>query len=527
MKEKMADKVVKPNAINVYSLRTTIEDLKKQGELVETDQPVDPDLEFAALQKRMDGGPTTLFNHVKGYDHARFVMNLFAKRERVDELFGFKDAKDRTKKLAQAVRSPLKPVIVDRENAPVQEVVKTGKDLNVNDLIVPIRHTEKEEEPTIGSGVSVLSGRFFDGGTHVGYNRMNFRWDDVATFQVAPGSHIWMSMNKFYKKERIPITMNFGIPPAATIAAGGGFDYVMLPYGCDELGIAGAIQGSPIELVPAATVDGAYSIAGAEYVIEGYLDPTDRRFETEMAEKTKQQGEHPFHPEWAGYMGKAYRAPTFHVTAVTHRRLESRPIIQPMIVHGAEENTIQTTTREGALYELADRIMPGFTEDVHIPFSMTDWGGAVYQVNKRNAVDEGYQRNILVSALGTSRGMRMAIAVDTDINIYSMDDLMWALTTRVSPQSDMLNPLPGAAGQAFQPSEGLIAGAKEHKGSTTRFEGGMAIDATVPYGMSEHYERPKYPIHRVDMSHWFSDEVIKKVDSEQEGWIKMLSQTGW
>jgi len=34
-----------------------------------------------------------------------------------------------------------------------------------------------------------------------------------------------------------------------------------------------------------------------------------------------------FHPRWAGYMGKAYKAPTFHVTAVTMRKPETKPII--------------------------------------------------------------------------------------------------------------------------------------------------------------------------------------------------------
>ncbi|HBS60112.1 MAG TPA: ubiquinone biosynthesis protein UbiD, partial [Firmicutes bacterium] len=93
-------------------------------------------------------------------------------------------------------------------------------------------------------------------------------------------------------------------------------------------------------------------------------------------------------------------------------------------------------------------------------FAMTDWGGAIFQVDKRNAVDEGYQRNILVSALGTSRGMRLAIAVDKDIDIYSMDDIMWALSTRVNPQTDLIVPVPGGAGQTFQPSERAGAGGR-------------------------------------------------------------------
>ena len=37
---------------------------KRQGDLIETDKPVDPDLEVTGLQKHMDGGCPVLFNVV-------------------------------------------------------------------------------------------------------------------------------------------------------------------------------------------------------------------------------------------------------------------------------------------------------------------------------------------------------------------------------------------------------------------------------------------------------------------------------
>ena len=54
---------------------------------------------------------------------------------------------------------------------------------------------------------------------------------------------MWQIMTEHYSdKDPIPLTMNFGIPPAAQLAAGSGFDYVVLPKGCDELGVGGAIH---------------------------------------------------------------------------------------------------------------------------------------------------------------------------------------------------------------------------------------------------------------------------------------------
>lgn len=124
---------------------------------------------------------------------------------------------------------------------------------------------------------------------------------------------------EYYKKEPIPLSINIGTPPAATLITGAGFLYVIFPRGCDELGIAGALQGFPIEMVKCKTID-AYAIAESEYVLEGYLDTTKKVWESPLAEKDQKQGVYPFHPEWTGYMGKAYRTYQFNVTAITHRK---------------------------------------------------------------------------------------------------------------------------------------------------------------------------------------------------------------
>src|SRR5205823_6410719 len=284
-------------------LRSALEWLRGQGDLIETDKPVDPDLEITGLQKHLDGGCPVLFNNVKGKPHHRVVTNLFGDIKVINKMFGWKDDAERVKKLAYALRRPLKPVEVAQNEAPCQEHV------------VAIRHTTYEPELTVGSAIRCVTGEQFDGGSDLGYNRMNFRWGNVGTFQISPGSHMWQVVNKYYKSnEKVPITMCFGVPPACTLLAGAGFDYAVLPMGCDEIGIAGAVQGTPIRLVKARTVE-AMAIADSELVLEGYVDPRDRRFETKESEEAGIQGRFHFHPEWAGYMGKAYKAPTFHVTA--------------------------------------------------------------------------------------------------------------------------------------------------------------------------------------------------------------------
>ena len=360
--------------MHLRDLRGTLAWLKARGELLETDKEVDPDLEVTGLQKLMDGGHPVLFNNVKGKPNHRVLTNLFGDITVINAMFGWASDKERTQKLARALSRPLPPQEIPQGEAPCQEVVITNPN-DVADYLVPIRHTALESELTVGSGIRCVSGTTFDGGTDVGYNRMNFRWGNVGTFQISPGSHMWQVVSEaFRRKERVPLTFCFGVPPACTLLAGAAFDYVILPYGCDELGVAGAAQGFPIRVVKARTVD-AWAIADSEIVLEGYVDPRDTRFETAEAEADKTQGKHHFHPEWAGYMGKAYKAPTFHVTAVTMRNPDAgKRLVYCLGAHTLDEHNIDTSIREAAMFELCNRLQPGVIQDVNIPYCMTDWG---------------------------------------------------------------------------------------------------------------------------------------------------------
>lgn len=509
----------------IADLRGALEWLKAEGDLIETEKEVNPDLEVTAVQKQLDGGCPILFNNVKGKPNHRVVTNLFGDMNTINKMFGWKDDTERTRKLAYALTRPIPPVLVNQKEAPSQEVV-IEKPTDVNEYMVPIRHTEYEPELTVGSGNRLISGEHFGGGTDLGYNRMNFRWGNVGTFQISPGSHMWQVVTKYYNENKpIPITMCFGVPPACTLLAGAGFDYVILPQGCDEVAVAGAVQGAPVRLVKARTVN-ALALADCEVVLEGYVNPRDRRFETAESEKAGVQGRYHFHPEWAGYMGKAYKAPTFHVTAVTMRKPESKPIIFALGVHTLDDHNIDTTVREAAMFELCDRIQPGIIQDVVIPYCMTDWGGAIIQVKKRNKIDEGWQRNFMSALMSTSQGMRICIAVSEDTDPYDMDDVMWCLTTRVNPHTDILNPIPGGRGQTFMPAERMTAGEKEWTASNTRFEGGMCIDATVPFGYESDFMRPVYAVEKVNLKNFFSEKDIQNAKSRMKGWVHSLARTG-
>ena len=151
----------------IRDLRSTINWLESEGDLVTTDKEVDPDLEIISLQKHFDGSCPILFNNLKGKPDHRVVTNLFSETNVVNKMFGWKDNTDRTLKLAEAINNPITPVVIDQKDAPCQEEV-IEKPNNVNDYIVPVRHTEYDTELTIGSGIRCVSGDYFEGGSDLG-----------------------------------------------------------------------------------------------------------------------------------------------------------------------------------------------------------------------------------------------------------------------------------------------------------------------------------------------------------------------
>src|SRR5256885_9262618 len=101
-----------------FDLRTTLDWLRSERDLIETDKEVNPDLEVTGLQKHMDGGCPVLFNHVKSKPNHRVVTNLFGDMNVINKMFGWASDAERVKKLAYALSHPLKPLEIGQHDAP-------------------------------------------------------------------------------------------------------------------------------------------------------------------------------------------------------------------------------------------------------------------------------------------------------------------------------------------------------------------------------------------------------------------------
>lgn len=503
---------------NVTSLRSALEKIEASGELLRIKKEIDPIYEIAGMQKALESGPAILFENIKGYPGVRDVGNIFARRERIASLFGLDDHKKLKFKALQAIKNPIPPKIV--EKGPCQEEVMTAN-LEVEKILPIIKHSEDDGARILGGTNVFIGERYFGGGTEVSFKRMHFRGKDWASMEIGIGSHIWDACLE-HRGEKIPATVNIGTPPAVMAVAATMFIHAIVPRGSNELGFAGALQGEPVELVKCQTTD-AYSIAQSEWVLEGYIDTTQRVWETAEGEKIGQGGVAPVMPEWPGYLGRDYRGFKFEVTAVTHRK--DRPIFFTPLAKSFECDNAGAPFREACFFELADRMAPGLVKDVNILPGVAGWGShIIYQVKKRRGGDEGYQRNILGLALGAALGLRLAVVVDEDIDIYSADDVLWAIITRVSPDADILRGSKGGVGYPMVPAEREGASVQGRPGYY--YEGGLGLDATAPYKAREDFHRAKYPVSRINLSQWLSPADLARCQALQTEYGKVLARLG-
>ncbi len=498
------------------SFRDTLDYLKKNGQVISIPAEADPIYEIPAVFKADENGETLLFENVKGYPGIKVVGNMLARKERLAKFFNLDDPRKIKLKFRQGMKTPLPSQEVRK--APCQEVVIT-EDIDLMATFPVFKYTKHDGARVFGGGMICLTGEYFWGGTEVSFKRMNFRGKDWATMLTGGGTHIGRAVAA-HRGKKVPLTVNIGVPPAVAVTAAGGGLNAVIPQGSDELGMAGFLQDAPVQVVKAKTVD-ALAIANAEWVLEGYIDTTQRVWETEEAETTKKLHTAPFFPEWPGYLGRALHTSKFQVTAITHRR---NPLFSSLLARSIEHDIISAVVKEACFYELAHRLNPGMVVDVNILPGLAVMAMIIFQVRKRGNGDEGFQRNLINACLGMNVGMRLVVVVDEDVDIYSADDVLWALITRVDPGSDIIV---GGGGKrmGLMPIE-RFGTFGELNNEPALMAGGIGFDATVPFDARWGMERAHYPVDEVDLSKFLSSQQMASIRAMQSDYARILASTG-
>lgn len=475
--------------LRVTDLRSAIASIADdRDQYLETDHPVDPHAELAGVYRHVGAGgtvlrptrrgPAMMFTNVTGYPGSRVLVGLMADRQRVARLLGT-TPQDVARTVASAFDHALPPVVVDRGRAPVQEVVHLADDpdFDLRRLLPAPTNTEVDAGPYFCLGL-VLGSDPDTGHSDVTIHRICVQGRDRLSIFFAPGRHIDAFRRVAEDAGRpLPISINMGLDPAVYIGAT--FEAPTTPFGYDELQLAGGLRGRPVELVDCVTI-GQRAIANAEVVIEGELLPGVR-----VAEDANTGTGHAM-PEFTGYDGPAHPAlPVMRVTAVTTRR---DPILQTLVGPGEEHTSLAGIPTEASILRATEAALPGLVTQV---YAHTSGGGkllAVIQVDKKDAFDDGTARQAALVALGVYRELKNVILVDTDVDPFDTDDVLWAMTTRMQGDHDIIV-IPAVAGHVLDPSQtpgydpSLPA-----RGTTAK----TIFDATAPFRLRAEFTRAQF-----------------------------------
>ncbi len=300
-----------------------IKALENHGELKIVHQPVDPYLEISKLtdaeSKSKDGGKALYFPHVTGSPFpaatnlfgssrriclALEVENLDQLGERIRDLIQTsppKDLRDMLGLLTTAFSvSRFFPRKSRAKTSPCQEVVLQGADIDLFQL--PVLHCWPQDASRFITLPLVITRSLSTGKRNMGMYRMQLydrRTTGMHWHIHKDGSNYFNEYRKAGK--RMPVAVAIGADPATIYAA-----TAPMPRNVDELILAGFIRRAPVPMTRCVTIDLEVP-AEAEFILEGYVDPDERRREGPFGDHT-------------GYYSLADDYPVFHVTAITHRK---------------------------------------------------------------------------------------------------------------------------------------------------------------------------------------------------------------
>ncbi len=452
----------------MHDFRTLARILEDRGELYRIAAPVDPRFEMPALMEQIDGERRAyVFENVKG---ARFpvIGGLLNRLEcygwalgtTPGEPFGQAELDAR---LEAAKVNGIKPRQV--ASGPVKEVVRKGADASLADLPVPT-FFELDSGPFITAAVGVARNPVA-GNLNVGFYRTLIIGDRTMVVNASSLS----DLRRFYQAaeasgESMPIALVIGAPPAVLMAAS-----CKLPPDHPELDLAGGLAGSPVELVKCETSD-LLVPANAEMIIEGRVD-FSRKVENVLGEFAGQYG-----PE---------TAPVTEVTAITHRR--DAMFYTILAGRNPEHNTVGAIATYGVQRALVRTVQAQFPQiramNVFLEPKLGAMLHAVVAIDKRTDEEPRELIKAIFAAAGgffpVSRITKRIIVVDTDIDVHDMQDVEWAVWSRVADAAKFMV-IPDVE------SWELERCAKEGKGSLR-----IGIDATMDIEDREKLKRPIIP----------------------------------
>ncbi len=416
-------------------LRNWLSSLSAAGRLAVAKEGVNLIDQLAAISKKVELERAVLFPRPQGHDMP-VVANLFANRGWVADSIGVPEEALLTR-FQEATRHPLPWVEV--ADGPVQEVVHQDVDL-LRQLPIP-KHNELDSGPYISAGLMIARNPK-TGAQNVAIHRCQISGPNrIGVLLLPRHTHHYFRMAE-EAGTALEIALVIGAHPAYLLAS-----QAIAALDEDEMNIAGALLGRPVEMVKCRT-NNVRVPAQAEIVIEGRILPQVR------------EPEGPF-GEFPQYYGARANREVIEVDLITHRK---DAIFHTIVGGGAEHLVLGEVPREATLLEHLQRSFPSVL-DVRLPRGGTCRYHLVVKIDKRS---EGEPKNIIMGAFGAHYDLKQVVVVDQDVDIDDPHDVEWAVATRFQADRDLIV-VAGAQGSKLDPSA-----------ATDGVSAKMGLDATRP-----------------------------------------------
>jgi UbiD family decarboxylase len=401
----------------------------QQAGLVEVvDEPVSPT--YDGPKRSAVTNRVLLFNNLGG--GWRGVMNLVSDRA----------------SLARALDLPPERLVPElagaRFDGPV--VVDGGLSTESPDLgrLPVMKHYPRDAGPYITAGI--LYSRF-GGVENASVHRMLVAGRDRLVARLVEGRHTYNLLRQALADgESLPVAIAIGVHPAVMLAA-----CTRVPEG-KELAYAAELLGAEL---PVRECSNGVLVPEAEIVLEGSIGP-----------ETADEG--PF-VDITGTYDPVRTQPVIELSGMAIRE---DPIYHGILPGGIEHRVLMGAPFEPKIY----RAVAGVTSVRNVVLTRGGCGylHAVVQVKKAT---NGDGKNACMAAFAAHTSLKHVVIVDEDIDPCNMEEVEYAIATRVRGDTDLLV-VSGARGSSLDPSR--IADGMNVK---------IGLDATMDLGSEDEFVR--------------------------------------
>lgn len=360
------------------------------------------------------------------------VGNLLDSRDKLRSLMGASRDEEAYLKLLEAEESPARLEVVGSWRDLYREVESLG------DLPM-VRYYSREPRPYITSGVVVGLGP--EGTLNASIHRFSPLSPRRAVIRLVP-RHLYTIHRRSAEMGReTPMALAWGVHPLVMLAAASS-----PPYGVFELEVAARLMGG----LKAMQLDNGVLVPFmSSVVIEGYI--------------TSEQAEEGPFVDIVGVYDRVRMQPVVRVERIFV--LKDYPVVHYLLPAGLEHMLLMGFEREAKIWRAVRSVVPHVAK---VRLTRGGFGWMVAVMSLRKSV-EGDAKNALMAAFAAHPSLKIAIAVDEDVDPDDPVQVEWALATRLRADRGLFV-VPYARGSTLDPV------ALNDEGLTFK----VALDATRP-----------------------------------------------